>query len=156
MRNKNGPQIRIDGSMMMPVPTDINVEQAFGNFEELARGTSVAGVEDRMRLLGALCTLGDLHGFVPKVGVREALGIFEQIAVAYQGTRHTHMALAKSIDLLEDGVEAEEARLEGVAAATKSDEGTVLQGGSPTISPAAAPAGPKAVPSPEEDDSALD
>lgn len=116
MRNKSGPTITIAGSLMVPVPTDITAEQSFGNFEELARNASVASFNDRLQLIGALKTLGGLLGVIPELSARDALSVFEQIAHAHECNHSTRMALLKSVDVLEDIVETEEARIEELAA----------------------------------------
>lgn len=116
MRNKSGPQITISGALMVPVPTDITAEQSFGNFEELARNANVGSFNDRLQLIGALKTLGGLLGVIPELSARDALSVFEQISHAHPCDHNTRMALLKSVDVLEDVVETEEARIDEAAA----------------------------------------
>lgn len=139
MRDKNGPRITMSGKLMVEVPTDLTIKDAFSNFEELARGTENIDSANRLILLRSLVNLGELAGVMPeKTSPREALGHFETIAMAHKCNHHLRMALLQSVDMLEDLVETEEAQVEAEKAKSKSGEkateadGTQKTTGSPT------------------------
>ncbi len=108
--NPTAPTIEIPGFLMLPAP-ELTAQEAFGNFEELARGTSNIAALDRLRLLQSLKVIGDLVGHLPAVTLDEAIDNFDALAEQHECNRALQMALLQSVKILKDLVNSEKARL---------------------------------------------